>query len=90
MWNKINNINTKDKIKCKEKKNFKVNIPTVKPPHNQIIKKFPKIGITETNFVITVAAQNDIWPQGKVYPKNAIIINKIKIEIPEIHVSIIL
>ena len=32
--------------------------------------------------VITVAPQNDICPQGKTYPKNAVAINKNKIVTP--------
>jgi hypothetical protein len=34
--------------------------------------------------VITIAAQKLICPQGKMYPKNAVIIIKTKIIIPEI------
>jgi hypothetical protein len=37
------------------------------------------MGITLTNLVITVAAQNDICPKGKTYPKKQISINKTKI-----------
>jgi len=32
----------------------------------------PKKGIADKRLVITVAAQYDICPQGKTYPKNAV------------------
>jgi hypothetical protein len=38
--------------------------------------------MAESKLVITVAPQNDIWPQGKTYPINADAINKINIIIP--------
>jgi hypothetical protein len=38
---------------------------TEKPPHNQVKMSLPTKGITETKFVITVAAQKLICPQGK-------------------------
>jgi hypothetical protein len=34
----------------------------------------PKKGIAENKFVITVAPQNDICPQGNTYPKKAVAI----------------
>lgn len=49
---------------------------------------FPIYGIADNKLVITVAAQNDIWPHGKTYPKNAVTIDNNKIKIPEIHVNI--
>jgi hypothetical protein len=52
------------------------------PPHNQITKLFPKYGIVTNKFVITLAPQKDICPQGKTYPKKAVIILKKKIIIP--------
>lgn len=35
--------------------------------------------------VITVAAQNLIWPQGRTYPRKAVNIRISKISIPENH-----
>jgi hypothetical protein len=35
--------------------------------------------------VITVAAQNLIWPQGKTYPKKAVSIVSKRSTIPDIH-----
>lgn len=50
--------------KCKQKKNMIVILLTLKPPHTHITIVVPSTGITEKNFVITVAAQKDICPQG--------------------------
>ena len=48
----------------------------------------PKYGMADNKFVITVAPQKDIWPQGKTYPKKAeAIVNK-KIITPKFHVWI--
>jgi len=44
------------------------------------------LGIALKNFVITVAAQKDIWPHGKTYPKNAVIIKRKIITTPPFHV----
>jgi len=56
-----------------------VGFSTENPPHNQKTKISPIKGIAESKFVITVAPQKDIWPQGRTYPINAapIINNKI-------------
>ncbi len=35
-----------------------------KPPHSQVTTASPTTGIAENRLVITVAPQNDIWPQG--------------------------
>lgn len=50
--------------KCKEKKNFKVDPPTLNLLQTHIKIILPKTGIALKNFVITVAAQKDICPQG--------------------------
>lgn len=42
--------------------------------------------MADNKFVITVAPQNDICPQGKTYPINAVAINRNKIITPTIHV----
>lgn len=56
-----------------------------KPPHTHSTKDFPKYGIAEIKFVMTVAPQNDICPHGRTYPKNAVIINRSKIITPDPH-----
>jgi hypothetical protein len=76
--------------KWREKKNFIVKSFTLNPVHNHMIKFVPIHGITEKNFVITVAAQKDIWPHGKTYPIKAIAIVINKILTPEFQVSFIL
>jgi len=42
--------------------------------------------MADIKFVITVAPQKDICPQGKTYPTKAVPISKNKIITPEIHV----
>ena len=68
-WRKIKWITTrKSKIKgnkkWKEKNRFRRMSLTLNLPHNHKTRNFPIIGITLIKFVITVAAQNLICPQG--------------------------
>jgi hypothetical protein len=57
-----------------------VALSTAKPPHNHCTKVVPIKGIAESKFVITVAPQKDICPQGKTYPIKAVpIVKKNKI-----------
>jgi hypothetical protein len=51
--------------KWREKNRVSVGLPTAKPPHNQITRSPPIIGIAEKRFVMTVAPQKDICPQGR-------------------------
>jgi hypothetical protein len=51
------------KIKCKQKKNFKVLPVTEKPPQTQKTRFIPQKGITVNNLVITTEAQNLICAQ---------------------------
>lgn len=53
------------------------------PPHTQLTISCPIKGIVEIKFVITVAPQKDICPQGKTYPKKAVPIVVRKIIIPK-------
>jgi len=46
----------------------------------------PKYGIAESKFVMTVAPQKDICPQGKTYPRKADAIVNNKIITPMFHV----
>ena len=56
------------------------------PPHSHLTVLIPTSGIADRVPVITVAPQNDICPQGRTYPKNAVaIIITIRI-IPDNHV----
>jgi len=77
------------KIKCKEKKNFKVIGLTKKPVHIHWVKISPNLGIT-LKLVITVAPQYDICPKGKVYPKKAIALIKSQSLHPDLQVSALL
>jgi hypothetical protein len=54
------------------------------PPHNKKIKSAPTKGIAANKLVITIAPQKLICPQGKIYPKKAVIIIKINKITPEI------
>jgi len=64
MWIIVNNKIMKGKIKWKLKNLFNVKVLTANPPHNQRTIYSPKKGTAENKFVITVAAQKLIWPQG--------------------------
>jgi len=48
----------------------------------------PRYGIAVSRLVITVAAQNDIWPHGNTYPKKAVAISMISNVVPESQVSL--
>jgi len=43
--------------------------------------------MAEKMFVITVAPQNDIWPHGRTYPRNAVAIVATIRAIPDSQVS---
>ena len=73
-------------IKCRAKNRVSVGLPTENPPHIHFTKSSPKIGMAENKLVITVAPQNDIWPQGRTYPKKAAAITRNKIRTPWIQV----
>lgn len=68
--------------KCKAKNRVNVGCETENPPHSQPTSGFPRYGMAEKMFVITVAPQNDICPHGKTYPKKAAAINRTRITIP--------
>lgn len=72
--------------KWREKNRVSVGALTENPPHNHLTIMFPQIGIAESRFVITVAAQNDICPHGKTYPRNAVAIRSKRIITPEFQV----
>jgi len=93
-WRNIKCITTKlnDRkgiIKCSEKKRVKVGLSTEYPPHTHTTIVLPRTGMADNKFVITVAPQNDIWPQGSTYPKKAIPITLNKINKPVIHTGLL-
>jgi hypothetical protein len=51
--------------KWRVKNLVKLALPTLKPPHNHSAPGSPRVEITVRKFVITVAAQKLICPQGK-------------------------
>jgi len=79
---------TKGKRKWNEKNRIKVGAFTENPPHNQLTIIWPQIGIADIRLVITVAAQNDICPQGSTYPINAVAIKIKIINTPEFQVCV--
>lgn len=68
--------------KWKAKKRVRVALSTAKPPHNQFTMLDPIKGIAEKRFVITVAPQKDICPQGRTYPRKAAAITNNRITTP--------
>jgi hypothetical protein len=70
------------------KNRFSVALSTANPPHIHSTRVLPMYGIAENRFVITVAPQNLICPQGSTYPINAVAIVKIKRITPMFQVSI--
>lgn len=72
--------------KWSEKNRVKVGLLTENPPHNHFTIISPHTGIAEIMFVITVAAQKDICPHGRTYPKKAVAINIKIIITPEFQV----
>lgn len=65
---------TKGRTKWKAKNRVSVALSTANPPHNHCTIIPPMYGIADKSFVITVAPQNDICPQGRTYPTKAVII----------------
>lgn len=63
-WVKIITVKMNGKIKWNEKNRLRVGLSTAKPPHIHFTNISPIYGIAEIKFVITVAPQNDICPQG--------------------------
>lgn len=62
-------------------------LSTANPPQIHSTSIFPIYGIAENRFVITVAPQNLICPQGSTYPIKAVAIVKINKIIPIFQVS---
>jgi hypothetical protein len=76
----------KGKTKWKVKNRVKVALSTAKPPQIHCTSIWPRYGIADRRFVITVAAQNDICPQINTYPIKAVAITKNKISTPMVQV----
>jgi hypothetical protein len=72
--------------KCNAKNRVKVALDTENPPQIHWTMSCPTYGMADRRFVITVAPQKDIWPQGSTYPIKAVAITKNKIVTPIIQV----
>lgn len=79
---------TNGRRKWNVKNRVKVALSTAKPPQIHCTNIWPKYGIADKRLVITVAAQNDIWPQISTYPINAVAITANKIITPTDHVCV--
>lgn len=79
---------TKGIRKCRAQNRVNVGQSTANPPHTHCTRAFPIQGTADKRFVITVAAQNLICPQGRTYPINAEAITTINKITPMFHVSI--
>jgi len=75
------------RIKWIARNRLSVALSTANPPHIHSTSIFPIYGIAEKRFVITVAPQNLICPQGRTYPINAVAIARINRITPRFHVS---
>jgi hypothetical protein len=89
MWTTARAISTNGSMKWNAKNRFSVGLSTANPPQIHSTSIVPTYGIAENRFVITVAPQNLIWPQGNTYPINAVAIVTRNIITPIFHVSII-
>lgn len=72
----------KGRRKWNMKNRVKVALSTANPPQIHWTKSVPIRGIAENKFVITVAPQNDICPQGRTYPRKAVAMTKKRIRTP--------
>jgi hypothetical protein len=69
------------------KNRVSVGLSTANPPQTQFTKVVPKYGTADNKFVITVAPQKDICPQGSTYPIKAVPITKNSNNTPTVHVG---
>jgi len=73
--------------KCRAKNRVSVGCATENPPHIHSTSVFPRYGMAEKMFVITVAPQKDICPHGSTYPRKAVAISRNRIIMPVVQVS---
>lgn len=64
-WTSVSPAMTKGRRKCRAKNRVNVGLSTENPPQAHSTSVWPMYGIAENRFVITVAPQNDICPQGR-------------------------
>lgn len=64
------------------KNRVRVALSTANPPQIHCTNIVPRYGMADRRLVITVAAQNDICPQIRTYPMNAVAITRKRINTP--------
>ena len=74
--------------KWKAKNRVRVALSTENPPQSHCTIDVPMYGTAEISFVITVAPQKDICPQGSTYPTNAVSMVSRRRITPIFHVSL--
>lgn len=87
-WTRVSPAITNGRRKCRAKNRVRVGLSTEKPPHAHSTSVWPIYGIAENRFVITVAPQNDICPQGRTYPTKAVAMSTNKRITPTFQVSL--
>lgn len=79
---------TKGNKKWNAKNRVRVAWSTENPPQIHCTRVVPMYGMADRRFVITVAPQKDICPQGRTYPTNAVIITRRRRITPMFQVSL--
>lgn len=72
--------------KWREKNRLRVALSMANPPQTHSTIVCPTRGMVVIRLVITVAPQKDICPQGRTYPRNAVLMDIMKINAPISHV----
>lgn len=76
------------RIKCRAKNRVRVGSLIENPPQSHVVSVIPRYGIAVRRLVITVAAQNDICPHGRTYPKKAVAIRITRRAVPDSQTSL--
>lgn len=82
MWTRVAAATTKGNRKWNVKNRVRVALSTAKPPQIHCTNSVPIYGMADAKLVMTVAPQNDICPQGRTYPRNAVAIVKRRMTTP--------
>ena len=86
-WTAASAVMMKGRIKWKAKNRVSVALFMEKPPQIHSTRVVPIYGIAESRYGITVAPHNDICPQGRAWPINAVAMTVSCRIIPMFHVS---
>lgn len=87
-WTSVSPAITNGSRKCRAKNRVSVGLSTENPPQAHSTSVCPMYGIAENRFVMTVAPQNDICPQGRTYPTKAVAIRVSRRMTPTFQVSL--